>query len=71
MLTLRQDGLPQSGGALLLCPVVDLTFERRGELPEAGEHQPILSPDHWRSFADSYLGGHPIDDPLISPYAPT
>src|SRR4029453_12124925 len=53
------------GGAGLFCPGVDLTFEHVDRLPS--EPQPALSLDQLRSFVASYLDGHPIDDPLVSP----
>jgi monoterpene epsilon-lactone hydrolase len=67
LLTLKQDGLPLPGGAAMLCPGVDLTFERVDELPQPDEPQPALSLDRLRSFVESYLAGHPVEDPLISP----
>jgi epsilon-lactone hydrolase len=67
MLTLKQDGLPLPGGSLMLCPGIDLTFERLSEVAGPGEPKDELTLDQLRSFIDSYLGGHPIEDPLISP----
>jgi acetyl esterase/lipase len=68
MITLQQEKLPLPGGAALLCPGIDLTFERLDEIPSTGtEPQPALSMDQLRSFAASYLDGHPIDDPVVSP----
>ena len=65
MLRLDADEVALPGGAALLCPGVDLTFEYVDELPS--EPQPALSLEQLRSFVASYLDGHPIDDPLVSP----
>jgi monoterpene epsilon-lactone hydrolase len=65
MLRLKAEELALPGGAALLCPGVDLTFEYIDELPS--EPQPALSLEQLRSFVASYLDGHPIDDPLVSP----
>ena len=62
LLSLKRDGLPQPGGALLFCPGVDLTFDLR----DAGD-EPALSADIARRVVDGYLGSHPIDDPIVSP----
>jgi acetyl esterase/lipase len=69
MLTLIQQGLPLPGGAALLCPAVDLTFEHLDRAPSVDPEQPeaVLSLEQLRSFADAYLDGHPVDDPLVSP----
>ncbi len=54
LLTLLQRGLPVPGGAVLMCPWIDL----------AGE----LRPDETLSrYAAGYLGAHPADDPIASP----
>jgi epsilon-lactone hydrolase len=65
LLRLKLERLALPGGAVLLCPGVDLTFERISELPS--EPQPALSLEQLHSFVASYLDGHPIDDPLVSP----
>jgi acetyl esterase/lipase len=54
LLTLKQRGLPQPGGAVLMCPWVDLALS----LPH---DEPI------RRSAAAYLGGHSSDDPVASP----
>ena len=64
LIRLKQEELPLPGGVVLLCPGVDLTFE---QLDEPSEPQPALSIDQLRSFAASYLNGHPVDDPVVSP----
>ncbi|MGH9234601.1 MAG: alpha/beta hydrolase fold domain-containing protein [Acidimicrobiales bacterium] len=65
LIRLTQEGLPLPGGAVLLSPAVDLTFEQREDL--AGDPARTLSVDQMRSFAASYLAGHPADDPLVNP----
>jgi epsilon-lactone hydrolase len=54
LLTLKQRGLPQPGGAMAFCPWVDLALT-------LGEHE------HSRKAAAAYLAGHPADDPVVSP----
>jgi monoterpene epsilon-lactone hydrolase len=56
LLTLERRGLPRPGGAILMCPWVDLTLSLQPEAPE------IL-----RRTAAAYLGAHPADDPVVSP----
>jgi acetyl esterase/lipase len=65
VLTLRQQGLPLPGGILLLCPAVRLAFDHDMEMPSSD--QPGMSVDQLRGFAESYLAGHPADDPLLDP----
>jgi monoterpene epsilon-lactone hydrolase len=54
LVTLKQRGLPQPGGALLMCPWVDLGLK-------LSHHEAM------RRFAAAYLGGHSPDDPVASP----
>jgi epsilon-lactone hydrolase len=54
LLTLRQRGLPQPGGVVLMCPWVDLELKLRSD-------------EAIRRSAEAYLGGHPADDPIASP----
>jgi monoterpene epsilon-lactone hydrolase len=56
LLTLEQRGLPQPGGAVLMCPWVDLALTL--------EHD---APDVKRRWVNAYLGAHPADDPVVSP----
>jgi acetyl esterase/lipase len=69
MFTLRQEKLPLPGGAALLCPGIDLSFDDLDDIPSIGtsEPQPALSLEQLKSFAASYLDGHPVDDPVVSP----
>jgi len=64
LIRLTQEGLPHPRGAVLLSPGIDLTFEQLDDPPDG---QASLSVEQMRSFAASYLGGHPADDPLVSP----
>ena len=64
LLTLERDGLPQPGGAILLCPGVDLTFSMRSD---SHEPQPVISADLARRVTEAYLAGHSVDDPIVSP----
>ena len=54
LLTLKQRGLPQPGGAVLMCPWVDLELNLRHD-------------EGIRRSAAAYLAGHPADDPVASP----
>jgi epsilon-lactone hydrolase len=56
LLALQQRGLPLPGGAVLMCPWVDLTLSLQADVP-----------DIMRQSAVAYLGLHPTDDPVISP----
>jgi epsilon-lactone hydrolase len=53
------------GGAVLLCPWVDLTCALQRQ--PSDEPQPVTIVEQLRRFASAYLDGHPIDDPLVSP----
>jgi epsilon-lactone hydrolase len=65
LLALERDGVPMPGGAVLMCPGVDLT---RDYVVQAGSDEPQpVGADLVRRFIDSYLAGHPADDPLASP----
>jgi monoterpene epsilon-lactone hydrolase len=55
LLTLERRGLPQPGGAILMCPWVDLALSLHGDVRNT------------RRAADAYLGAHPADDPVVSP----
>ena len=65
LLRLRQDGLPQPAGAVLMCPWIDLTCTI--QKPAEGDAQPLLTMQAARRCAPAYIGDHPIDDPLLSP----
>jgi acetyl esterase/lipase len=54
LLTLKQRELPQPGGAVLMCPWVDLELKFRHD-------------EGLRELTAAYLAGHPADDPVASP----
>jgi monoterpene epsilon-lactone hydrolase len=59
LLSLKRQELPLPGGAVLLCPGVDLTCSMQ-RLPP---HELELV----RHYTAAYLDGHPVDDPVVSP----
>jgi acetyl esterase/lipase len=61
MLTLKERGEPMPAGAALLCPSIDPSGALLTE-----RHGPQLM-DEMGHAAAAYLGGHPIEDPLVSP----
>jgi acetyl esterase/lipase len=65
LLRLRQEGLPQAGGAVVMCPWIDLTCTI--QTPSPGEAQPLLTLEWGRRCASAYVGDHAMDDPLLSP----
>jgi acetyl esterase/lipase len=68
LLRLRERGLPLPGGAVLVCPWIDLTCG--GALTGAATEPPD---DPWPRAASRlmnwYLAGHPPDDPIVNPLA--
>ncbi len=64
LMALAQRGLPMPGGAVLFCPWVDLSG---GTLEKRKEEVPLAAFKVARGFAEAYLDGHPVDDPLVSP----
>jgi acetyl esterase/lipase len=65
LLRLRQEGLPQAGGAVLMCPWIDLTCTIQSTWPS--DAQPLLTLEWGRRCAAAYVGDHSMDDPLLSP----
>jgi acetyl esterase/lipase len=65
LLRLRQEGLPEAGGAVLMCPWIDLTCTIQSEWPS--DAQPLLTLEWGRRCAAAYVGDHSMDDPLLSP----
>ena len=61
LLALKRAGEQMPSGAALLCPSVDLT----GALLSPSEWPHLM--DEMAPTAESYLAGHPLDDPLVSP----
>jgi len=64
LLTLRAQGAPLPAGAVLLCPGVDLTGELMLEGPQRPEAEQLAL---MRKSTESYLAGHPLEDPVLSP----
>lgn len=64
LLALRQEQAPLPGGALLFCPWIDLAM-RLPATPNAAV--PLGTADEARRCAAAYLGGHPVDDPVVDP----
>jgi epsilon-lactone hydrolase len=62
MLTLKRDAVPLPGGAVLLCPWLDLSLTRPPNGPS-----PLINEDEARRCAAAYLAGHPADDPIVDP----
>jgi epsilon-lactone hydrolase len=60
LLSLGANGEDMPAGAVMLCPGIDLT----GELLEPVEHPHPF--DQIGIVRDSYLQGHPVEDPLVS-----
>jgi epsilon-lactone hydrolase len=63
LLRLRQDGRPLPGGAVLMCPWIDLTCTL--QKPSPGEAQPLLTREWGLRCASAYVGDHSMDDPLL------
>ena len=60
LLKLKELRLPLPGGAVLLCPWVDLNMQ-------LAEQATKDSAEVMQRCAAAYLGGHPADDPIASP----
>jgi acetyl esterase/lipase len=65
LLRLQQEGLPQAGGAVLMCPWIDLTCTIQKASPS--EAQPLLTLEWGRRCASAYVGDHSMDERLLSP----
>ena len=67
LIRLKQEReLPMAGGAVLFCPWVDLTagtLERHA----ATDPQALATREIARRAAETYLAGHPVTDPVVSP----
>jgi epsilon-lactone hydrolase len=64
LLTLRRDGIALPGGAVILCPWLDLVL-RTASATKA----PLAAEEEARRCAAAYLGDHPVDDPIVDPLA--
>ena len=65
LLTAQREQLPMPGRVLLFSPWVDLSCPYPD--PRPGDPQPVVTPERARRFAASYLAGHPVSDPVVSP----
>lgn len=63
LLSLRDRGLPLPGGAVLLCPGLDLASVLDGTSPLAADDNAATA----ATITSWYVLDHPIDDPLLSP----
>ena len=64
LLALRERGVTQPAGAVLMCPWVDLDGHTQ-RLPQ--ESPIVVEPEQARRLAGAYLGGQPADDPVLIP----
>jgi monoterpene epsilon-lactone hydrolase len=62
LLALKRDRLPLPAAAVVFCPWLDLAM-RTSSPSEA----PLATDDDVRRCVESYLSGHPADDPLVDP----
>lgn len=68
LLSLKRDGEPAPGGAVLLCPWLDIGL-RHAELASTAEpaDAPMATEAEVLRCARAYLNGHPFDDPIVDP----
>jgi acetyl esterase/lipase len=65
LLTLKRDGSPMPGAAILFCPFVDLSLRLEGR--HTGTSAPLASLAEVQRCLAAYLAGHPADDPILDP----
>ncbi|MCI4668789.1 MAG: alpha/beta hydrolase [Bacteroidia bacterium] len=66
LITLRKLESPQPGGAVLMCPWVDLSFSSQSaEVNQV--HDPIVTVEQVKDWGILYAGKYAIDHPMISP----
>jgi acetyl esterase/lipase len=66
LLSLKDRGMPLPGSAALLCPSVDLSWTVHDSRADPSDVA-AAAEELRRRFTAPYLGGHPIDDPIVSP----
>jgi acetyl esterase/lipase len=66
LLTLAEQGEPMPGGAVLLCPLADLTGAHVQERAR-DDATPVVTSVLLRQLGGLYLAGHPVDDPVVAP----
>jgi acetyl esterase/lipase len=62
LLTLKRDHAPIPGAAVLFCPWIDFSLSA-----SPGASAPLVGEEEVRICAASYLAGHPVEDPIVSP----
>jgi epsilon-lactone hydrolase len=62
LLALRRDGVTLPGGAVILCPWLDLVLRTR-----SATKAPLAAEEEARRCAAAYLGDHPVEDPIVDP----
>jgi epsilon-lactone hydrolase len=62
LLTLRRDGATLPGGAVILCPWLDLALRTT-----SATKAPLAAEEEARRCATAYLRDHPVDDPIVDP----
>jgi acetyl esterase/lipase len=67
LLILAQQGVPQPGAVVLMCPWLDLGLEL--ERNTADVVAPFAPDEEARACTAMYLAGHPLDDPVVNPLA--
>lgn len=65
-MALRANGEPRPAAMALLCPWLDLTDPREASAEQAAADV-VLSVDLLESWAQTYAGATPLDDPALSP----
>ena len=70
LLSLKRHGEPAPGGAVLLCPWLDLGLRHAELAPAAAPVEaPMATEAEIVRCAEAYLNGHPFDDPIVDPLA--
>lgn len=66
LLKLREEGLAQPAGAVLISPWTDMTGETESRRTRAAE-DPLIDPEHTQFIAELYLDGTDAKHPMTSP----
>jgi acetyl esterase/lipase len=70
LLSLKRNEEPAPGGAVLLCPWLDLGLRHTQRASAAGPVEaPMATEAEMVRCAEAYLNGHPFDDPIVDPLA--
>jgi epsilon-lactone hydrolase len=65
LLRCRDEGIPLPAGAVLLCPAPSIEADTVRADPDGPFETMVRA--FWKGCTDSYLAGHPADDPFVSP----